>query len=444
MATTTAATLIQQVAEEFGDYRALTCTSAGNAGGTTLVSTHFGDWTEGDNGFPGWWIKITSGTNDGEIRRVLGTGGYTASSNTVTVGRAFTAQVADAVTFELYEYRPADYLDATNAAVRRLHPSLYLHVIDESIIVDNLLSYSGFDGTPPTGTVTDPYRWTHTNMNSAAETTIVWHGSQSLQVTAVGTDDGRWHQNIFGKVDIEEVAGRTLSVRGRVWCDTANEVFYRVSFDDFSTYAASSSYHTGASRWENLTLTATIPTDATSMYVVGWVESEDQVAYADVVSASIMPLYRYTLPTTCVTGPNFVSQQFDASNPRGIYRRFKRGFGPKTHRILRLEYEGRLSTVTADTDTVEVDETRAQLIVVRAVQWLAEQRATYAGSKEEIQRFEGIAGRANFQVEELKLQDGVVMPRMSANIPESYQVEEDSNGRYLQFIGEREGVTLEV
>lgn len=90
-----------------------TTTSAGAVGGTTLVDASL---PGGDDEWNGKWIVITSGTNAGEIRRVSD---YTASTTTITVGSAFTGQVASGVTFELWSERfyPGMVNDAINAAI---------------------------------------------------------------------------------------------------------------------------------------------------------------------------------------------------------------------------------------------------------------------------------------------------------------------------------------
>ena len=63
MATTTRLVMEQRVSEALGDYYSLTTTSAGNAGGTTIVATGLQDLPGGndDDAFENWSIHITSG-----------------------------------------------------------------------------------------------------------------------------------------------------------------------------------------------------------------------------------------------------------------------------------------------------------------------------------------------------------------------------------------------
>ncbi len=72
MATTTRATLRQRLSEAIGDYHSVTSTSAGNSAATTIVSTQLLDLPGGgdDDAFEGWYVLVTSGNNDSEIRRI--------------------------------------------------------------------------------------------------------------------------------------------------------------------------------------------------------------------------------------------------------------------------------------------------------------------------------------------------------------------------------------
>src|SRR3990167_3232310 len=108
MATTTRLVLEQRVSEALGDYYSFTTTSAGNAGGTTIVSTHLQDLPGGndDDAFENWHFHLTSDTNTGESRRASGSA---QSTSTVTVARAYTGQVATSVTGVAHRHPAADY-----------------------------------------------------------------------------------------------------------------------------------------------------------------------------------------------------------------------------------------------------------------------------------------------------------------------------------------------
>ena len=68
MATTTAATLLEEMSRDIGDYHTSTTTSGGAGDGTTVVDTSLADLTEDDGGIQAY-LKMRSGTDNGNIRR---------------------------------------------------------------------------------------------------------------------------------------------------------------------------------------------------------------------------------------------------------------------------------------------------------------------------------------------------------------------------------------
>lgn len=97
-----------------------TTTSAGNAGGTTVVASAFiGDGTDLH---VNKWIAPTSGTSAGQFRQVSA---FTDASGTFTVRNAFSAQIASGVTFDLYTFSPLDFVKAINAAIRKSSGALF-------------------------------------------------------------------------------------------------------------------------------------------------------------------------------------------------------------------------------------------------------------------------------------------------------------------------------
>src|SRR3990172_186798 len=181
MATTTRLVLEQRVSEALGDYYGLTTTSAGNAGGTTVVSTSLQDLPGGndDDAFENWYVHITSGTDIGAVRRVSA---YAQSTSTLTVSRLFSAQIASAVTFVLHRHATDDYWRCLGRALEELFPHLYLPIRDETLVVDNLLSTSDFE-TFAAGVHTG---WTLSGAGAsvAQSTTILRHGADAAALTS--------------------------------------------------------------------------------------------------------------------------------------------------------------------------------------------------------------------------------------------------------------------
>jgi hypothetical protein len=106
-----------------------TTNSSGASDGTTAVDTNL---QGGDDVHNGKWLIVTSGTNDGEIRRVTD---YVQSSGTLTVATAFTAQVASSVTYQLWDeiYDPSALHDFENQAILETYGRAFDTVEDISL-----------------------------------------------------------------------------------------------------------------------------------------------------------------------------------------------------------------------------------------------------------------------------------------------------------------------
>jgi hypothetical protein len=107
-----------------------TGTTSSAATTTTLIDayqTDFGDYAMVDG-----WIKITSGDNDGEVRRVTANDG----STTITVNPAFSNLVASGVTYEFHRWNPQDKLQAFDRARFVGFPHISRVVEDATVTTD--------------------------------------------------------------------------------------------------------------------------------------------------------------------------------------------------------------------------------------------------------------------------------------------------------------------
>lgn len=103
-----------QLAQTMGDGLSGTTTSAGAAGGTTLLDAT--NLYQADDYWNTGQIVITSGTYIGQVRRISD---FTSSTGTVTVSSAFGGQIAASVTFEIHlPFVYALYNDCFRRAVR--------------------------------------------------------------------------------------------------------------------------------------------------------------------------------------------------------------------------------------------------------------------------------------------------------------------------------------
>ena len=213
MATTTRAVLEQRLSEAVGDYESLASTASASA---TLTDADLAYFTEDTDGIQGW-VEITSGDADGDIRRIASSG-YNSGTNVLTVTSNFSATPTAASSYLWHQIDPVLKRNAIQRAIELLFPSLYLPIRDETIIVDNLLlnpSFETFSG----GAFTS---WDNKETPSkSASTARFVHGSQSAGISATGAVEGL-EQDLFSTVNIDQIVGKTLRVRGWVWDDASS------------------------------------------------------------------------------------------------------------------------------------------------------------------------------------------------------------------------------
>ena len=394
MSTTTLAVLRQRLSETIGDY--ITGTATGGST-TTVVDTSLAKqpMANEDDAFVGWWVLILNDVvgnlATGDIRLITDSD---ASSTNVTVTQEFSAAIAVNDTYELHRYHPTEKLAAINRAARKAYPELHLPLINETLLSDNLVQNSGMETDPLPGS-----GWTHTvstwSQASTATGDAVWHGTYSAKGVGGGAA-AQMEQNIYDtRLAIHEIVGKTIHITARIWATDAASARIRVSFDG-STYT-DSSYHSGGGEWEGpgtIYIDTAIPNDPTEISI--WCEvAAGKTAFFDQVQASIDSVYRYTVPTAFAEPPSQVEIQVDENRPTGPFvpvtgAYFERN-GASTYlrvdeplprgRVIRLEGKGYLSSVSADTDTMEVSGAQADLIAELAAAELFSALADSASSE---------------------------------------------------------------
>ena len=185
----------QAVAPTVGDYFALTTTSAGNAGGTTVVCTQFSGY--GADSYRGWWLLQTSGANGGatpQYRQIIA---FDGTTSTFTVTPAFGAQVASGVTMELHQYEPPMFTRACNSALRVGWPSIHLPAQSSSLIV------------PPSARATIS---TSSIANPTVITTAAAHGLTTGQTVIITEHTGMLPTTVNGTHTVTVTAATTFTI----------------------------------------------------------------------------------------------------------------------------------------------------------------------------------------------------------------------------------------
>lgn len=328
-------------------------------GGTTIIDTALANLTEDNGGIQGY-IKMTSGSDAGNARRIKnGTSGYTASSTTITVNFAFSGQIASGVSFELHRFDPDIKRLAINRAIENLYPLLYLELRDHSVMIDNRLSNSHF------GTYSGGFTgWTAVGSPTVTqESTIVrMPGAKSAKVVASGAN-GQLTQ--APHMSRNEMTGKDARAHFWVYATGANAARVRLDWD--GSTIVSSDYHSGKDQWELLKVEGTVPDGATQIKTILEV-TDGSTAYFANGFQSVGPIWRYTVPSTFLQGPHYVDMQQDENEPDGVYSPLRGS--PVEGFILQLRGMGLLSRPTTDSGTTEVDGAKVDLIVAKAAEMM--------------------------------------------------------------------------
>ena len=428
MAITTRSALRQRVSEDLGDWPmiALSATSNGNGGGTTLIDTKLKNLPDGDDDdfVIGWYLHITSGTNDGETRRVKS---YTETDTTITVESAYTGQILSGVTYELHRLPVENKHVAMSRAVERAFPFLYQSINDETLFVDDRLSNSDFESAVSGGAHPS---WTNVNSPTVTgESTRVYHSKQAAKIVShASTGAGQMTQapdfNLF------ERAGQTAKFKRWVWSDTKDEARVRIDWD--GSNFENSPYHVGDASWHLLEATGAVPTTATQAKCICEVIVGTKTAYFDGGGGAglfLGTIHKYTVPTSIIRGPHSVLQQYDENHIEGPF--YPVTTIPVEGRALRLQGMGLLSRPTTDMGTYEIAEPHISLLAAEACLILSRTPSFLRAAGQDVDRYR--LDEEYWREEVARLRPQLEMRAMGAKVHPAWHPEEDADGRYIVF-----------
>ena len=400
-----------------------TTSGAGNANKLTLVDTALADY--GDDYFAGWWAVLPdgpSGSGSYEARQAAtAANSFVSSTGTLTVARAFSAQVASGAAYELMPHDPAVLHSALNQACRHIYPHIYVAKRDETLVVDNRLLNWDFEtagANPPV--IANWTAWGSPTI--VQETAGPWHSSNIAKITSAAGEAGGVYQAIANNpFEVFEQVGKSVTFKGKAWCATADTARIGVSFDNGTTWTWSN-YSAGADEWETLYVTPSIPVDATSVRCYLSVAAGAKVGYFDYAWAKIDRLYRYTVPSTILLGPNRLTYNIDQNKAEGDWAPVEAwhieadgttrylildSYVPAGS-ILHFEGQGTLSTMASDTATTEVDDPMTETLVAMAAWRLFAMLDASAAGQENDYRAKAADWRTTY--ERLALTSGMHSP----------------------------------
>lgn len=265
------------------DNRFITGTVSSPGSGTFVCATTPWEWA--DDYF-----------NDAlEVYDYSGTGGGTSGHPTDWVNSTHTLTFAPAATLtadDLVELHWLDYVANYNAAINRAILSVQrealVYTVDESIVLDTLLTNGMFDNDYDTG-------WTLAGTGATADenTTYFVSGTQSAYVTNQASQAAYLTQSISNYPKYRE---ETFTLKAKVWCATADRVRICLKDGVTTTY---SDYHDGGG-WDELDVSDfTVDETPTELTVELRTETGTQItAYWDSVTLCGDHIYEYTPSST--------------------------------------------------------------------------------------------------------------------------------------------------
>jgi hypothetical protein len=435
MGTKTLATLRQRVSEAIGDWQQSTVTTALTTS-TAVVDTGLADYTSRDNYFIRRWCLVTSQANAGENRKISD---YVASTKTLTVlGANFADDGANLATYEIHSYNPDNITRAINEAARELYGKLFRRVErDDTLVLGSHLPDGHFENWSSATALTF---YTETSNATLARTTTAANirgGKYSAKLTA-GAADSYFAVNSDIYPRLLNLQGQTIDFHCWVYPEVANDaeiVIYTKT--TAGTEATTTSTTTNAAgNWSRISIeNHAVPDDLSKIEFRFQVQTNTKYVYFDKARVVGPNVYEYVLPPDFQLG--HISSVYEQTGGEAedmcddLYTSVastRRVFNYDTfyqegYNYIRLNYisnqERKLilsgyapleDTLSAETDTMTIDDPFTDLLVARAAYRLFEHEIG-THSSEDTTHLRNLAAYWYGKSEELKRSIGMVKPQ---------------------------------
>jgi len=376
-----------------GDYWAGTTTDDGAADGTTLIDSALTEWSSdevatGAGGQRPTYVLVTDDSLTKEERRVSS---LTTATGTITVTRAFTAQVTSSKTYELHKLFSATEKERAIArAVKDVYPHLYVAVDSISLRYGDWLIDGSFEEWSSSSALSN---WSKAGSVALAQTSTSGKVRDGTYSCALSTATDYIYQSSAENADLLWLAGLTPIFRVWGWASTANQLCIALHDGTTTTYgnhtnheSSTKVYHPGDSTWRLLEVKATIADNPTDVQARIYYDATDTTAYVDDASITGVgdkdsydvsflgmvnnrPRQVHRVLGQAVTDDTPLPRRKSIPLTRDMYDLetgriiFRRGLGDGTKmRIRGMKY---LTEPDADTDT-EVDDPQTDIVVSAA------------------------------------------------------------------------------
>ncbi len=399
----------------------------------------------GDDSLQALWTIILGTNNAAAVRRIKS---YDASASQITVSGTVLAAESGSMNFEVHRYSPTLLREILNTAARRAFPLLHLPVtrtlytagnqvryevpsaligrpvgiyLDNSILytfANNILANAGFE----------TYSAGFTSWSADANITVAQETSTTTPVNyAVFRDQSaaKLSNGTTGtKRDFEQTitspgthTGLRVALSVWVYCLESGSITTQISNDSGDTIGTSAGggVH-GGTGWELLTQTMDYITSSTTLKLgVSFVSgaSTGLAVYVDDAICTVGPTQEPELPGEPLLNWEYVPQvQGTTLRPEVVFP-----YTLPDKRRLRFEGRGFLSSLSAETDTIEIATPQTDLLYAFAKQELYErllQNAVDGDSK----HYEYLRKLAEGQVGDLSRIFAMPYPRPRLQVPD--------------------------
>ena len=402
--TTALSTLMQRLSEPIGDWLRVAVTT-NIAANTSIISTNLRPFDGGqDDYFNDWWVYIEDKNNTTVERQISD---YATSSGTITVRGANLSADTEAATIQVHRHRRTDKLTAINRAASLLYPGLRKNLDNQILITGNMLPNASFEDWAAS-TVPDEY--TLSSATAAQTTTAGLYrgqdGTSSVKVTA-SAGNGRIHITSDNHPRLLDLMGKTVSFYCWVSPQVANDAviqIYTIQADGTAQTLTSTTTNP-AGEFTLLALESqNINADIVEIQFRFIVTTDTKYVYFDDALMVADYQYEYQLPTDLQTGQiNQVRIQRSGSYDIAGYDIQPRRWGgtegfsianyngvkylrltdiPTSERRIWLKGYKPLSTLSAATDTIELDAPRTELLVAKAISELYSMQRGFMSSRD--------------------------------------------------------------
>jgi len=446
--TTTLATLHSRLAEQLGDF--ISVSTAGTiAASATVAATALNSYDEGkDNFFNGYFLYFSDATaaNYQTGRYVAD---YASTSGTLTVYGPILKAETVSVAIKLYRPMQQQLEDSINDSIREIYPSLHEPILNMELVTGNILPPFNWTASTVSGTTASSSLAFYTATNATIlETTTggeFRYEPNAAKITA-STASGYLSIHSDNYPDLLDLMDNNVTARVWALASSADDVTIDLRTKQADATAQSTLISTTEAPADEFTLLEledqVLNDDLVEVELKLTVATKDKYAFFDLPRLYGTQVLEYQLPQDLQDGQvlqvyvqttGYSDDICDDINPNNWervwgYEVFDKEVVGTRYKYLRLPAlysDGRriqlvgvapLSTLTNDTDTIEIDGEKVNLLIAYAKYKYFQRMGGYA-SAQDTSRYKQLMAEAYAEYMRLSRTHRMVMPRRTMNLP---------------------------